>query len=143
MSEYAGVAGFVQFDPKTDRVVNGAAVTDVTVKAIGSQKLVSITIWPEFLPGIQASLGRPIAKGDWVAADGQYNSNTKQAQDGSWREYISVSAGSLAVAPGVAKIQRQVVQAPVQQQAAPVQQVAPVVQQAAPVAAPVTQGAPF
>src|SRR3954469_231913 len=58
---YASVAGFIQFDPVT-RDANGKEVTDVTVKAIGSQKLVKVTIWPDF-----DFEGEEVTKGDFIA----------------------------------------------------------------------------
>lgn len=102
MSEYAVVAGFVQFDPRK-REVNGKTVTDVTIKAVGSQKLISITIWPEF--GDVA-----IEKGDFLAADGKFSTSLGQGKDGAQREYINLSPSALGVTPGLKKTETNVVQ---------------------------------
>ena len=101
MSDYMVASGIVQFDPKI-RDVNGQTVRDVVVKAIGSQKLVSITIWPEFAD-------TAINKGDFVTADGKLNVSLGQDKQGNSREYLSVSASALVVVPAAAKAERQVV----------------------------------
>lgn len=98
---YATVAGFVQFDPR-ERDVNNQTVTDIVVKAIGSQKLVRITVWPEFEVG-------EISKGDFVAADGVFTTSVGQTDDGSTREYLNLSASVLSVLPSVPKKERSVV----------------------------------
>lgn len=88
---YVTTIGFVQFDPNV-RDVNGKNVTDVTVKTPGGDgKLVRITVWPEF------KLDKPIERGDLVAADGTFSSSTYQAQDGSQRTSLQISAFSLNV----------------------------------------------
>jgi hypothetical protein len=109
---YAVVEGIVQFDPR-DREANGKKIVDVAVKAVGSQALVNITIWPEF------QLSAPIKKGDWVAADGEFTQRTYQDASGAPREGLQISAKSLVVVPGVPRAETQVVQA-----AAPVAAVA-------------------
>lgn len=98
---YASVAGFIQFDP-VEREVNGKSVTDITVKAIGSQKLVKITVWPDFE---ELSL----KKGFFVAADGKFESRMGQKQDGSPVEYLNLSAKDLFVGQPAAKSERQVI----------------------------------
>lgn len=103
--QYAGVAGIVQFDPKT-REANGKTVTDIAVRAAGSQKLVNITVWPEY------QLAAPIKKGDGIIADGSFEQRTYQAQDGSTRESLQLNPMSLVVIPCVPKADREVVQAP-------------------------------
>jgi single-stranded DNA-binding protein len=80
------------------------SVTDITIRAAGSQKNVQVTIWPEF------QLAAPIKKGDFVAVDGSFESRTYQAQDGSSREAHSISPVSLAVTPSVPRAERTVVQ---------------------------------
>lgn len=100
---YAAADGFVQFDPRT-REANGQTVRDVTIKQFGSQKLIYITVWPEFDD-------TEINKGDFVAVDGLYSSRVKQTDDGSPKEYINISAGSLVVVPGARKAERTVVSA--------------------------------
>lgn len=135
-------SGMIQFDPKRDRTVNGQAVTDVTIKLDGSDTLVSITIWPEFVTPAGQALKDIVKKGDWLSADGALESRVGQDGSGAPRTYYSISATSIAYVGGIVKPPRQVVQAPAQQgfvvpvaapvQAAPVQAVA-----AAPVAAPI------
>lgn len=102
--QYAGAGGIVQFDPRT-REVNGKTVTDVTIRAFGSQKLIQVTIWPEF------QLAQPVKKGDFIAADGTFEAGTYQAQDGSPRESLQISPYSLVHLPSVPKAEREVVQA--------------------------------
>ena len=46
MSDYITVAGLVQFDPRT-RTAGDKQVRDVVIRAIGSNKNFSITVWPE------------------------------------------------------------------------------------------------
>lgn len=105
MSEktYATVAGFVQFDPQ-ERDVNGKTVRDVTVKAIGSQKLVRITVWPEHSE-------TEIDKGHFLVADGVFSTSTGQGKDGGSREYLNLSAGTLLSLPSAPKKEREVVAA--------------------------------
>lgn len=102
--QYAGVTGIVQFDPK-ERDANGKSVIDIAVRAAGSQKLVNITIWPEY------QLAAPIKKGDGIIADGSFETRVYQAQDGSQRESLQLSPTSLVVIPQVPKADREVVQA--------------------------------
>jgi hypothetical protein len=133
--QYGVVMGTVQFDPKRERVVNGQQVCDVTIKAAnlpsdeqGRQKLVSITIWPEF-----AGAWSNIKKGDFVVADGEIRTSVGQNDDGSTRTYINWSPSAISLVPAEVRAPRQVVQAPVAQVAAPIAVAAPV---AAPLAAP-------
>jgi hypothetical protein len=106
MSEkvYAAVWGPIQFDPR-QRDAGGKQVTDVTIKNVSGNKLVSITIWPEFQIPVAGK------KGDWIGADGEFTQRPYQAADGSQREGLQVSAGSLVHVPCVPKTQNQVVQA--------------------------------
>ena len=102
--QYAGASGIIQFDPKP-RDVNGKQVTDVVIRTAGSQKLVSITIWPEF------KLTAEPKKGDFIAADGSFSTYTYQAQDGSQRENLQLNPTHLVHLPCVEKEDtRQVVQ---------------------------------
>jgi len=48
MSEYITIAGIVQFDPRT-RQAGDKEVRDVVIRAIGSNKNFSVTLWPEKL----------------------------------------------------------------------------------------------
>lgn len=102
--QYAGVTGIVQFDPK-EREVNGKAVVDIAVRAAGSQKLVNLTIWPEF------QLAAPIKKGDGIIADGSFETRVYQNQAGETKESLQLSPMSLVVIPQVPKADREVVQA--------------------------------
>lgn len=116
---YASAAGHVQFDPR-QRDVNGKLVTDVAIKSVSGQKLVNITIWPEF------QLSVPVKKGDFISADGTFETRTYQADDGSTKESLSISPTSLVHVPCVPKAERTVVQAsPVAVAATPVVQAAP------------------
>lgn len=101
---YAGASGMVQFDPR-QREVNGKTVTDVVIRANGSQKLIDITIWPEF------QLATPVKKGDFIAADGEFQTRTYQDKEGSTREGLQISPYSLVHLPSVPKAERTVVQA--------------------------------
>jgi len=117
---YASAAGHVQFDPR-QREVNGKQVTDVAIRSLSGQKLVNVTIWPEF------QLAAPVKKGDFISVDGTFENRTYQADDGSTRESMSISPVSLVHVPSVPKIDtRGVVQAaPVAVAAAQVVQAAP------------------
>lgn len=101
--QYAGASGHVQFDPK-NREVNGKAVVDIVIRAHGSQKLIDVTIWPEFL------LTQPVKKGDFISVDGSFTTRSWQAQDGSQREGAQISPMSLVHIPCVAREEREVVQ---------------------------------
>ena len=98
---YAVVGGFVQFEPKV-REANGKTVRDVLVKALGTQKMVRITIWPEHD-------GTEIGEGSLLIAEGKFSQSMGQAQDGSPREYLNLSASKLVVLPAAAKSERQVI----------------------------------
>lgn len=133
---YGVVIGTVQFDPKREREVNGQIVCDVTIKAAnlpvqpdGQQKLVSITIWPEF-----AYAWQNIKKGDFVVADGEIRTSAGQDSTGAPRQYINWSPSAIFLGVSEVRAPRQVVQAPqAQVLAQPAQVAAPL---AAPVAPP-------
>jgi len=104
---YAVVSGFVQDfgNPDTavtERDANGKAVREVTVRAVGTQKNVRITIWPEFKD-------TELAAGDFIVAEGKFTSNLGQAKDGSPREYLNLSASRLFRAPAAAGAPREVI----------------------------------
>jgi hypothetical protein len=104
---YAVVAGFIQDfgNPDkavTERDVNGKQVRDVTVRALGSQKNVRITVWPE-LKDVE------ISAGDFIVAEGKFTTNLGQAADGSPREYLNLSASRLVRLPGAVAAPREVV----------------------------------
>jgi single-stranded DNA-binding protein len=140
---YGVVIGTVQFDPKRERTVNEQVVCDVTIKAAnlpvnpdGTQKLVSITIWPEF-----AYAWQNIKKGDFVVADGEIRTSTGQNEDGSPRQYINWSPSAIFLGVAEVRAPRQVVQAPTQVLAQPAA-AQPLAQPLAqPVAQPVAQPA--
>lgn len=100
---YVTAVGFVQFDPQ-QREANGKTVTDLVIKLPGGeQTMVRITVWPE----IQVD---HIEKGDFIAVDGQFSSNTYQASDGSTKTSLQISAFNLAVlGKAVARAEREVV----------------------------------
>ena len=84
MSEYITIAGIVQFDPRT-RTAGDKQVRDVVLRAIGSNKNFSVTIWPE-----KASI--PISKGDFLVCDGKYSSSVGQNKNGEQVTYNNLSA---------------------------------------------------
>jgi hypothetical protein len=103
LSEYAGAAGFVQFDPR-EKDVNGQEIRELTIKAFGTQKLIQITLWPEYA-------GVEVKKGDFVAVDGKFTSSLGQKRTtGETVEYIQITPYSLVVLPAVEKAERKVVQ---------------------------------
>lgn len=106
--KYVQANGFIQFDPKT-REANGKEVTDVVVKTPGGDGvLVRISVWEE----LAANLDEELKKGDWIAAEGKFSINTWDDKDtGAKRSQPQISASSLAVVPGVAKSEREVVTA--------------------------------
>lgn len=104
---YAVVAGFIQDfgDPAkavTERDANGKAVREVTVRALGTQKNVRITVWPEYKDVA-------ISAGDFVVAEGKFTTNLGQAKDGSPREYLNLSANRLIVMPAATGAPREVI----------------------------------
>lgn len=101
--QYAGASGHVQFEPK-QREVNGKQVTDLVIRSHGSQKLIDVTIWPEF------QLAAPIKQGDFISVDGSYTTRTFQRQDGSTGEGVNISPTSLVHLPAVPRAEREVVQ---------------------------------
>lgn len=105
---YITAVGFVQFDPVT-REANGKTVTDLVIKLPGGeQTMVRITVWPEIqVDGIE--------KGDFIAVDGQFSSNTYQGNDGQQRTSLQISAFNLAVlGKAAARAEREVVGGTVQ-----------------------------
>lgn len=92
MPDYATVAGFIQFDVN-EREVNGQAVRDATVRAVGTQKLVKITVWSDFEEV-------PLSRGDFVVVDGKFSTNEGQTKDGTPITYLNLSASNLVrIAP--------------------------------------------
>ena len=92
MSEYITVAGIVQFDPR-QRQAGDKQVRDVVVRAIGSNKNFSITIWPEKGNVV-------ISKGDFLIADGKYSSSVGQNKAGEQVTYHNLSANTIICIAG-------------------------------------------
>ena len=87
MSEYITVAGIVQFDPR-QRQAGDKQVRDIVIRAIGSNKNFSITLWPE-----KANI--PISKGDFLVCDGKHSQSAGQNKDGEQVTYNNLSASAL------------------------------------------------
>lgn len=101
--EYVGAQGFVQFDVN-ERDVNGQTVRDVVVKNAGKPINIRITLWPEFEDV-------DVQKGDFVAVEGKFTRNTYQAQDGTNKESLQISASSLYVGKPAVRKERSVANA--------------------------------
>ena len=84
MSEYVTIAGIVQFDPR-NRQAGDKQVRDVVIRAIGSNKNFSVTLWPE-----KANI--PISKGDFLVCDGKHSQSVGQNKDGEQVTYNNLSA---------------------------------------------------
>lgn len=99
---YLVVSGFVQKFPDKDAVVtkdaNGQKVREFTVKAVGSQKLVRISVWPEFA-------AQEIKDGDFVNAEGKFS----QSEGSGGTMFFNLSASKLTVTPGAVRADREVV----------------------------------
>jgi hypothetical protein len=87
MDEYLTVAGIIQFEPRT-RQAKDKTVRDIAVKAIGNNKLVNITVWPE-----KDNIN--LAKGDFIVADGLFKTSTGQNKNGEQQTYYNLSANTL------------------------------------------------
>ena len=87
MSEYITVAGIVQFDPR-QRQAGDKQVRDIVIRAIGSNKNFSFTLWPE-----KANI--PIAKGDFIVADGKHSQSAGQNKAGEQVTYHNLSATTI------------------------------------------------
>jgi len=87
MSEYITIAGIVQFDPR-QRQAGDKQVRDVVIRAIGSNKNFSVTVWPE-----KANI--TINKGDFLVADGKYSSSAGQNKAGEQVTYHNLSATTI------------------------------------------------
>ena len=89
---YKDVAGFVQFDVDTADDA-GKTVRRVTIRQVGATGgLVSLTVWP-------SHADVPIEKGDFVAAEGAYSTNTKDTEAGP-RTYHNLSVVNIVRWPG-------------------------------------------
>jgi hypothetical protein len=95
-NEYRCFAGLVQFDPRT-RTVGDRTVRDIRIRSIGTNKAISVTVWPS-----HAHI--PINKGDFIVADGAYEERPGQDKNGAQTTYHNLSASYLVriAADGVA-----------------------------------------
>jgi hypothetical protein len=97
---YLVAAGFIQKFPNKDAVsvreANGQKVRDITIKAVGSQKLIRVTVWPEFE---SVDLG----EGYYVAVEGKYSASGDNGQ------FHNISAARIFAAPSGKKAEREVV----------------------------------
>lgn len=88
MDEYVTIAGLIQFDPKQRTTKDGKDVRDIAVRAIGNNKLVNVTVWPE-----KANI--PLVKGDFVVVDGKFSTSTWQNKNGEQQTSYNISANTL------------------------------------------------
>lgn len=88
MDEYVTIAGLIQFDPRQRTTKDGKQVRDIAVRAIGNNKLVNVTVWPE-------KDNIPLSKGDFVVADGKFSSSMAQNKNGEQQTYYNLSANTL------------------------------------------------
>jgi single-stranded DNA-binding protein len=88
-----------------EREANGKKVYDVAIKTFTAQKILNITIWPEFEIDVSK-----IKRGDLVWADGEFTSRVYQTQSGEQREGLQISASSLGHLAAVPRAAREVVQ---------------------------------
>lgn len=102
-ASYVTAVGFVQFEP-VEREANGKTVTEFVIKTPGGDgKNIRVTVWPE------THLG-PVAVGDFIAVDGKFSSSLYQAQDGSEKTSLQISAGYISkLGESAAKDDREVV----------------------------------
>lgn len=104
-TKFLGAGGFIQkFGDKeavNTRDVNGQTVRDFTIKVFGSQKLVRITVWPEFK-------NVEINEGSVVFVDGKF----RQSEGQNGRVFYSIDAKDLVVIPGSPREDREVVNQP-------------------------------
>lgn len=104
-TKFLGAGGFIQKfgdkDAITTRDVNGQTVRDFTIKVFGSQKLVRITVWPEFKDV-------EITPGSVVFVDGKF----RQSEGQNGRVFYSIDAKDLVVIPGSPRADREVVNQP-------------------------------
>lgn len=99
--EYVVASGVVQqFGDKpavATREVNGQNVREFVIKAVGSQKLIRITLWPEW-DSVE------VGAGDGIIADGKYNVSEKNGTT-----YYGLTPARLSVSPAASKAPREVV----------------------------------
>ena len=87
--EFPVVAGLVQFTPRC-RQANGHRVRDIVVQEFGSQRVTTITLWPEF-----AHI--PLDAGDLVVVQGKRRVWTHTDQGGWPSERSGIDARTLRV----------------------------------------------
>jgi hypothetical protein len=87
MSEYITIAGIVQFDPR-QRTAGDKQVRDVVIRAIGSNKNFSVTLWPD-------KDNIPVGKGDFLVCDGKHSQSAGQNKDGEQVTYNNLSATTI------------------------------------------------
>lgn len=97
---YLTAAGFVQKFPNKDAVnhreANGTKVRDFTIKAVGSQKLIRVSVFAELAAG-------DITDGDYIAVEGPYSASGDNGQ------YHNITAARIFVGKGARKGEREVV----------------------------------
>ena len=107
MPEYAAAAGFVQKFPDKDAVaekeVNGQTIREFVIRTVATQKLVKVTLWPEYKDVV-------VSDGDFVAVDGKFEQSLGQGRSGQQIEYLSISPYKLVVVPAAERAERGVVQ---------------------------------
>ena len=92
MAEYGSAAGFIQF-PVNEKEVNGQDIREFVIRAVGSQKMIKITLWPEWEDVV-------VDEGDFVAVDGKYEVSLGQGRDGSQREFVQITPYKIVVTKG-------------------------------------------
>lgn len=88
MDEYVTIAGLIQFEPRQRTTKDGKQVRDVAVRAIGNNKLVNVTVWPE-------KDHIPLSKGDFIVTEGKFSSSMAQNKKGEQQTYYNLSANTL------------------------------------------------
>ena len=69
---------------------------DVKVRAIGSQKIVRVTVWAKHEHV-------PLEKGDFIVAEGAWRSRVYQTREGEKRTSYDLDAATFVRLPGVPK----------------------------------------
>lgn len=86
-NNYASFAGFIQFEP-SERQVNNQTVRAVVISAIGSNRRIDVTVWPDFEDV-------PLSQGDFIAVQGKYSERVQQKPSGESVTYRNLSANKL------------------------------------------------
>jgi single-stranded DNA-binding protein len=98
-TSYAVVAGIIQF-PVEEKETSAGGLREAVIKTFTSQKLIKIVFWDNDWSEIAFD------KGDTLFVDGKYEVSLGQANDGSEREYIQVTAKDVGIVPAVVKAER-------------------------------------